>query len=49
MSAEVVYLDSSALAKLVVHEPESAGLRRFLRTRRRRSSCALARAYELGG
>lgn len=44
MSADIVYLDSSALAKLAVHEPESAALRRYLRRRRRRASCALARA-----
>jgi predicted nucleic acid-binding protein len=43
MSADIVYLDSSALAKLAVHEPESAALRRYLRRRRRRASCALAR------
>jgi len=39
----VVYLDSSALVKLVVAEPESAALRRFLRTEPDRASCALAR------
>jgi len=44
MSAEpVVYLDSSALVKLVVREPESGALRRYLRRRPRRVSCALAR------
>lgn len=44
MSAEpAVYLDSSALVKLVVREPESNALRRFLRGRPRRVSCALAR------
>lgn len=43
MSAEVVYLDSSALAKLVVHEAESSALRWYLRRRKRRASCALAR------
>lgn len=43
MSAEVVYLDSSALAKLVVHEADSSALRRYLRRRKRRVSCALAR------
>lgn len=43
MSVEVVYLDSSALVKLVVHEPESSVLRQYLRRRRRRVSCALAR------
>lgn len=43
MSGEVVYLESSALAKLVVHEPESPALRRYLRRRSQRVSCALAR------
>lgn len=48
MSAErrvrsVAYLDSSALVKLVVAEPESAALRRHLRARPVRASCALAR------
>jgi predicted nucleic acid-binding protein len=43
VSADVVYLDSSALVKLVVAEPESAGLRRNLRGRPVRVSCALAR------
>ena len=38
-----VYLDSSALVKLVVQEAESAALRRDLRTARTRASCALAR------
>ena len=39
----MVYLDSSALVKLVVAERESAGLRRYLRAEPRRASCALAR------
>jgi predicted nucleic acid-binding protein len=39
----VVYLDSSALVKLVVVERESAALRRYLRKETRRASCALAR------
>lgn len=44
MSAEAaLYLDSSALVKLVVREPESDGLRRYLRRRARRVSCGLAR------
>ena len=44
MSAEpVVYLDSSALVKLVVREPESGALRSYLRGTARRVSCALAR------
>lgn len=40
-----VYLDSSALVKLVVREPESDALRRFLRRRatERRFTSALAR------
>ncbi len=44
MSAErVVYLDSSALVKLVVREAESDALLAYLRRRPRRASCALAR------
>jgi len=39
----VVYLDSSALVKLVVRESESAALRRELRGEPERASCALAR------
>jgi uncharacterized protein len=39
----VVYLDSSALVKLVVAERESAALRRYLRGESHRASCALAR------
>jgi len=39
----VVYLDSSALVKLVVAEPESAALRRELHREPDRASCALAR------
>lgn len=38
-----VYLDSSALVKLVVEEPESAALRRYLRRRRPIVSSALSR------
>ncbi len=38
-----VYLDSSALVKLVVTEPESAALRRYLRRHGVRVSSALAR------
>ncbi len=44
MSEPGVYLDSSALVKLVVVEPESRALRRFLRDHPRRVSCGLARA-----
>ena len=44
MSADdAAYLDSSALVKLVVREPESAALRAFLQGVPRRVSCALAR------
>lgn len=44
MSAErATYLDSSALVKLAVHEPESPALRRYLRRRRPLVSSALAR------
>lgn len=43
MSADVVYLDSSALVKLVIREPESAALRRYLARRERRVASALAR------
>jgi uncharacterized protein len=37
------YLDSSALVKLAVEEPETAALRRYLRRRRPLVSSALAR------
>jgi uncharacterized protein len=44
MSAEpVVYLDSSALVKLVVREAESDALVRYLGEHPNRTSCALAR------
>jgi uncharacterized protein len=44
MSAErPSYLDSSAIVKLVVREPESDALRRYLRRRRPYVSSALAR------
>ena len=39
----MVYLDSSALVKLVVEEPESSALGRYLRGHPVRASCALAR------
>jgi hypothetical protein len=39
----LIYLDSSALVKLVIAEPESPALRRYLRGERERASCALAR------
>ncbi len=41
------YLDSSALVKLAVEEPESAALRRYLRRRRPMISSALARTEVL--
>lgn len=45
MSGErAYYLDSSAIVKLVVSEPESSALRRYLRRRRPLVSSALARA-----
>jgi predicted nucleic acid-binding protein len=43
----VVYLDSSALVKLVVAEDESAALRRYLRRHLSRASCVLARVEVL--
>ncbi|GAC1317881.1 MAG: type II toxin-antitoxin system VapC family toxin [Acidimicrobiales bacterium] len=42
-----VYLDSSAIVKLAVREPESDALRRHLRSRRPLVSSALARAEVL--
>ena len=45
--AVVVYLDSSALVKLVVDEPESRALRAFLRKEPERLSCGLARTEVL--
>ena len=41
------YLDSSAIVKLVIDEPESGALRRFLRRRRPLLSSALARTEVL--
>lgn len=43
----MVYLDSSALVKLVVIERESAALRSYLRREPDRLSCALARTEVL--
>ena len=44
MSAEAVsYIDSSAIVKLIVEEPESTVLRRYLRGRRPLVSSALVR------
>lgn len=39
----MIYLDSSALVKLVVREPESAALMRYIGQHSERASCALAR------
>ena len=48
MSVETVtYLDSSAIVKLVVREPETVALRRYLRRRTTLVSSALARAEVL--
>jgi predicted nucleic acid-binding protein len=48
MSAErAVYVDSSGIVKLAVAEPESAALRRYLRSRRPLVSSALARTEVL--
>jgi uncharacterized protein len=44
MSADrATYIDSSALVKLVVREPESAALRRYIHSRRPLVSSSLAR------
>jgi predicted nucleic acid-binding protein len=43
----MVYLDSSALVKLVVLEPESRALRAYLRREPERVSCGLARTEVL--
>ena len=43
----MVYLDSSALVKLVITEPESSALRRYLGEEPGRASCALARVEVL--
>jgi predicted nucleic acid-binding protein len=42
-ASKATYLDSSALVKLAVREPESAALRRYLRRRRPLIASALAR------
>jgi predicted nucleic acid-binding protein len=48
MSAErAVYVDSSAIVKLVVREPESAALRRYLRSRCPLVASAIARTEVL--
>jgi predicted nucleic acid-binding protein len=43
-ASRATYLDSSAIVKLVVAEPESAALRRYVRRRRPLVSSALAKA-----
>jgi hypothetical protein len=43
----MVYLDPSALVKLVIPEPESRALRRYLRREPERASCVLARVEVL--
>jgi predicted nucleic acid-binding protein len=43
----MVYLDSSALVKLVIAERESSVLRRYLRREPQRASCTLARVEVL--
>ncbi len=43
MSAEVAYLDTSAVVKLLMTEPESPALRSWLRRRPDRASAALLR------
>jgi uncharacterized protein len=43
MSADVAYLDTSAAVKLLMTEPESPALRRWLRRRPARASAALLR------
>ena len=43
----MIYLDSSALVKLVVAEPESPALRQYLRDQSERASCSLARVEVL--
>ena len=43
----MVYLDSSAIVKLIIIEDESAALRRYLRSRVDRASCGLAKVEVL--
>ena len=43
----MVYLDSSALVKLIVRQPESRALRAYLRREPERVSCGLARTEVL--
>jgi predicted nucleic acid-binding protein len=47
MTADIAYLDSSAFLKLVVREPETAALRRYLRRWPRHASAALLRVEAL--
>lgn len=47
MSGTIAYLDSSAFVKLVIAEPETQALRRFLRAWPDRISSALLRAESL--
>jgi predicted nucleic acid-binding protein len=47
VKASVTYLDSSAIVKLAVREPESAALRRYLQRRQPLVSSALARTEVL--
>ena len=42
-SDSLVYLDSSAIVKLAIDEPESSALRAYLLARPEQASCALAR------
>ncbi|SRR6266849_1168280 len=43
MSADVAYIDTSAAVKLLIAEPESTALRKWLRKRPERASSALLR------
>lgn len=43
----MIYLDSSALVKLIITEPESAALRRYLGGEPERATCALAKVEVL--
>ncbi len=45
--ADVAYLDSSAIVKTIIREPESAGLRRFLRRYAVHAASSLVRAEVL--
>ena len=41
MTVDIAYFDSSALVKTLMREPESAALRRFMRTVSIKASCTL--------